>query len=42
MEKSDELVFEELELQEDLFWQYVGWGAGGLAVGIIVYVALAT
>ncbi|AGX41350.1 hypothetical protein [Clostridium saccharobutylicum] len=42
MEKSDELVFEELELQEDLFWEYVAAGSIGVAGGIVVYVAIAT
>ncbi len=39
--ENKELFFEELEAQEDLFWEYVAAGAGGVACGIVVYIAIA-
>lgn len=38
---NKELLFEELETQEDLFWEYVAAASGGVACGIVVYVAIA-
>lgn len=41
-EKYD-LLFEELESQEELaWWEYALAGVGGAALGVVVYVALAT
>lgn len=42
MENNKELLFEELEVQEDLFWEYVGCGVGGAALGVIIYIGVAT
>lgn len=37
----EKLYFEELEEQEEFFWEYVVAGGAGVVCGVVTYVAIA-